>query len=195
MNARLLGLIVVLGSLPAQSGLPAVFRSYPTRGVWRASRCRPTPYTTPLAARPTRLQLGDRLLVEDLPAARWPAAGCSDGFLPAILHGVQFSASRWPGSAGSSAATNGHRDIAPVKVLTDTEHHAAFEGNMHLLSPIHGYSLSAILSAPLVRILAERDGGRPVLEIKPESTLAMPRCAHPCSSDHSSDALGVALWC
>ena len=65
----------------------------------------------------------------DLGVARRPPAGCSGGFFPAILHGVQFSASRWPGSADSSTATQWASGIAPVKVLPDTENdRGPFEG-------------------------------------------------------------------
>jgi hypothetical protein len=63
--------------------------------------------------------------VEDLPAARWPAAGCSGRFCYFARRAI--SASRWPGSADSSTATQGAS--APAKVSTDTEHHRGpFEG-------------------------------------------------------------------
>ena len=108
---------------------------------------------------------------------RWQLAG---GFLPAILHGVQFRH-----LAGQDLPTfvDCHpRGIAPAKVLSDAEHHRGpFEASEYAPitanSRLSGRSLW-IVTAPLVRILAEKHGGRPVPE-----------------SDRSSDILGVALRC
>jgi hypothetical protein len=183
MNARLLGLTVVAGSLTAQSGAPAVFRSYPTRGAWKASRCRPTSeapvhQSTTRPAKPattrgigfwwrTCLQLGGR-----------PAVALAAPCLP--LCTACNLASRWPGSADSSTASNGHRDIAPVKVLTDTEHHRG---------PFEGVRICAFYRQ-FTAIRRRRSCRRHWCVFLRKGMAADPR-----SSDRSSDVLGVALWC